>query len=589
MTAIDLVIRSGSVVDGTGGQARTADVAISGGVVVEVGQVSGTGHREISADGALVTPGWVDLHTHYDGQVTWDNFLAPSSWHGVTTVVMGNCGVGFAPVHDGDRERLIELMEGVEDIPGTALHDGLKWDWNDFGEYLEAADRLPHDIDFGVYVPHDPLRVYVMGDRGARRQEATEDEIAEMGRLAFEGVQRGALGFSTDRLGLHRTSRGEHPPAYGAAARECIAIAEAVGRGGKGILQLVSDFDDVDAEFAMLRGMVERSGLPLSFTLTYRYEDREQRRLRSLLAGIESANADGLRILGQVAPRSIGFLYGLDCMMNPFSANAVYQEIADLPLAEKVAIMKRAEFRDRLLANVTDKPDFRTGGNRLTKWDLMYELSDPPDYEPNPADSVAARAARAGRDPAEVAYDLLLADGGSGMIYVPSVNYPDGNLDVVKEMLEHRYTLPGLSDGGAHVESICDASFPTTLLAYWGRDRPRGRLDVPYIVKQQCADTAAFAGLRDRGVLAPGYRADVNVIDFEGLGLRRPHFQQDLPAGGKRLMQAATGYLHTIVAGVGTYEDGVATGALPGRLVRGDRPAPMVDAASGRRAARRSR
>jgi N-acyl-D-aspartate/D-glutamate deacylase len=579
MSEYDLVIRGGEVVDGTGSPSRTADVAVSDGVIAEVGKVSGSGRREIDADGALITPGWVDIHTHYDAQVTWDNCLAPSSWQGVTTVVMGNCGVGFAPVQDADHDRLIQLMEGVEDIPGTALHDGLTWGWNTFAEYLDAADRIAHDIDFGVYVPHDPLRLFVMGERGARREAATDEDIALMGQLARAGVEAGALGFSTDRIGIHTTSLGDHTPSYGASARECIGIAQAVGEAGTGVLHVVSDlnfpaFEEFGEEFDMLRTMVERSGLSLSFTLFYGHDDKERHRLRALLSLIESANADGLPIMGQVAPRAAGFLFGLQCTLNPFTTNSVFNEIAALSPSEQAARMSQSDFRRRLLANLSSEADFRVGGSLLSNWEFMFELSDPPNYEPDLADSLAARAAREGRSPEEVVYDILVKDDGKGMIYLPLINYGEGNLDAVKEMLEHPYTLPGLGDGGAHVGGICDASFPTTLLAHWGRNRERGLIDIPYLVKQQCADTAHFVGLADRGVLAPGYQADVNVIDLERLSARRPEVWTDLPGGAPRLMQKADGYVHTISKGIPIYENGSATGDLPGRLVRGRQPAP---------------
>jgi N-acyl-D-aspartate/D-glutamate deacylase len=582
MTKYSMVIRGGSVVDGTGRPERTADIAIAGGVIAEVGRVDGAGQREIDAHGAMVTPGWVDIHTHYDAQATWESQLAPSSWLGVTSTVMGNCGVGFAPVRDSDHDSLIELMEGVEDIPGTALHEGLEWGWNSFGEYLDALDRIPHDIDFGVYVPHNPLRLFVMGDRGAAGEPATDQDIAAMGRLARISIEQGALGFSSSRLEIHRTSKGDPTPSFGAEAKECIGIASALGgiprRGGDsaGALQIATDFYDLDGEFAMLRAMAEASGMPLSFALTYRHDDEEARLLRAVLARTEDANERGLAIVGQVSPRGIGVLYGLGCTLNPFSTNPVFGEIAHLTAAQKAQIMRDPGFRQRLMENLTSDVEFRPGGRWLNLWHGMYEMGDPPNYEPRPNESIAARAEAENRAPEEVAYDTLLKDDGDAMLYIPSNNYRDGNLDVVREMLAHRLTLPGLSDGGAHVGTICDASTPTTLLEYWARDRPSARFDVPYVVKKQCADTARFVGLSDRGVLAPGYRADINVIDFQNLRVRRPVFHADLPAGGRRLMQRADGYLYSIVRGQTVYESGAATGALPGRLIRGRRPTPAA-------------
>ena len=569
MSEYDLVIRGGSVHDGTGSPARTADVGVRDGLIVEVGTISGKGAREIAADGALVAPGWVDIHTHYDAQATWESTLHPSSWHGVTTVVAGNCGVGFAPVREADHDTLSEIMEGVEDIPGTALHEGLRWGWESFAEYLDALAALDHDIDIGVYVPHDPLRLYVMGERGAAREDATDEDIELMGRLARFGIEAGALGFSTDRLAAHRTVAGDHTPAFGAAARECIGIALEAGKAGRGAMNLVSDFDLLDEEFDMMETMVTGSGMPMSFTLVARDWDNNKR-LRGLLARLESANARGVTIAGQVAARPIGVLYGLQCTLNPFSTNPAFRPIQDLSHTEQATIMRDPQFRARLLAGSSDEPDFRIGGLWLDSWHLMFELTDEPDYEPRPEDSLQARADRAGTTPAELAYDILLRDAGQGMIYVPLTNY-HGNLDVVREMIQHPNTLPGLSDGGAHVGAICDASFPTTLLQYWGRDRPYDRLDVPFLIEQQCSRTARFLGLNDRGVLAPGFRADINVIDFENLRVRRPEVHFDLPAGGRRLMQRADGYLHTFVRGTETYASGEATGALPGRLVRSGR------------------
>lgn len=574
MAAHELVVRGGTVVDGTGAPARTADVAVSDGVVVEVGEVTGTGTREVDADGALVLPGFVDIHAHYDGQSTWDNHLAPSSWHGVTTVVMGNCGVGFAPVRPSDHDLLIELMEGVEDIPGVALTEGLSWEWRTFAEFLDAVDRLPHDIDVGAQLPHGALRVHVMGERGARRDPATPQDIAEMGAIAKVAVEAGALGFTTSRTLNHRTSKGEPTPTLTAEADELVGIANAIGQAGTGVLQLVSDFIDLDTEFAMMRRMVAESGRPLSFSLVESPLAPDQ--WRTLLAKVDEANADGLPITAQVGVRAVGILLGLQCTLNPFMVNPVFAEIADLGPAERARAMAEPSFKERLLAAATDdKVRDRLGGRLIGSFDKMYVLGDPPDYEPAPSTSIGAEAARSGRAPEEVAYDVLAADGGANFLYLPFLNYAAGNLDSVGEMLVHPHTVPGLSDGGAHVGTICDGSFPTTLLAMWGRDRERGRIDLPTIAARHCRDTARTVGLHDRGMLVPGYRADLNVVDLDGLRLHRPEMHYDLPAGGKRLLQRADGYLHTFVAGHETYADGVATGALPGRLVRGAQPAPV--------------
>jgi N-acyl-D-aspartate/D-glutamate deacylase len=579
----DVVVRGGTVVDGTGGPARTADVAVNDGVVVAVGstaqgRVDGRGTREIDADGCLVTPGFVDIHTHYDGQSTWDSSLAPSSWHGVTTVVMGNCGVGFAPVRPSDHDRLIELMEGVEDIPGAALHEGLSWEWQSFPQYLDALETRPHDIDFAAQVPHGALRLHVMGERGARREQATEADIAEMGRIAADAIRAGALGFTTSRTLNHRTSRGDPTPTLTAAAPELAGIAECIGRTGQGVLQVVSDFIDVGAEFAILRQMVAASGRPLSVSVAQSPVKPDN--WIDVLEEVSRMNAEGLPTLGQVAARAVGVLLGPTCTLNPFMFNPVWREISALAPAEQARVMADPDFRTRVLAaqaEMTSKKGSSVLGGRLVeKYQLMYELGDPPDYEPRPEDSLAARAGREGRDGAELAYDICMADEGRSLIYLPSLNYAAGNLDAVGQMLAHPHTVPGLSDGGAHAGTICDVSFPTTLLSYWGRDRERGRMELAFLVSRQCRETARAVGLDDRGVLAPGYRADLNVIDFDALRVRRPEMRYDLPAGGKRLLQSAEGYLHTLVAGTEVYAGGRHTGELVGRLVRGPQAAPAA-------------
>jgi len=554
------------VLDGTGSAARTSDVAVTDGIVTGVGRVEGRAVQELDADGLLVTPGFVDIHVHYDGQATWDDRLIPSSWHGVTTVVAGNCGVGFAPVRPADHDRLIQLMEGVEDIPGAALHEGLPWTWQSFPEFLDALDDRPYDVDLATQVPHGAVRLHVMGERGAAREMATPDDVAAMATLARQGIEAGALGFSTSRTRNHRSSNGELTPTLTADADELIGIAIEIGRTGTGVLQVVSDFDDVDAEFGLFRSMAEASGRPLSFSLAGVVEASWRRQLELL----ERANAEGVPMRGQAAARAIGILLGLQCTLNPLLTNLVWRKISSLPVAEQVRIMADPAFKQRVL-------DAAAGQGRgvLSGFDRMFELGDPPDYEPDAATSIEARAAREGRDPLDLAYDLLIQDEGRTFLYGPIINWFDGSLDGVGEMLAHEHTVPGLSDGGAHVGTICDASFPTTLLSLWGRDRDRGRLELPYLVRQQTRDTAETVGLLDRGVLAPGYRADVNLIDFETLRPRRPEMRHDLPAGGKRLLQRADGYVATVVKGQVTYEAGQPTEALPGRLIRGGRPAPV--------------
>jgi N-acyl-D-aspartate/D-glutamate deacylase len=567
MAEFDLVVRGGTLVDGTGAPGRRADVAVSGGRITEVGHIDGRGAREVDADGALVLPGFVDIHTHYDGQAMWDSSLTPSAWHGVTTLVMGNCGVGFAPVRPDDHDRLIELMEGVEDIPGTALHVGLDWSWDSFPAYLDALDRRPRDVDIATQVPHGPLRLHVMGERGANREPATADDIAAMAALATEAVRAGALGFTTSRTVNHKSSRGEYTPSLTAAADELVGIASALGALGTGVLQVISDFDDPAAEFALLRSMAESSGRPLSVSLMQSHVTPDT--WREILSRLEVANAEGLVIRAQVGARGIGVVLGLSCRLHPFAACPSFAPLRDLAPSEMARRMADPELRARVLAEAATTP-----AGLLIRYEAMFELADPPDYEPEPSASIAARAAQQGRLPAELAWDLLRADHGSALLYAPVMNYSAGNLDAVGEMLTHPNTVPGLSDGGAHVGTISDASFPTTLLAHWGRDRTRGRIDLPLLVARQCRATTAAVGLLDRGIVAPGYRADLNVVDPATVRVRRPQMVADLPAGGHRLLQGADGYLHTFVAGTETYAGGQATGARPGRLIRGAQPDP---------------
>jgi N-acyl-D-aspartate/D-glutamate deacylase len=574
----DLLVRGGTVIDGTGAAPRTADVAVRNGLITAVGdaarggRVDGRASRVIDAGGLVVTPGFVDIHAHYDGQATWDERMTPSSWHGVTTVVVGNCGVGFAPVRPSDRGRLVELMEGVEDIPGAVLDEGLSWEWESFGSFMDAVGRRSFDMDVALQVPHGALRLNVIGERGAARESATEDDIAQMAAMARAAVEAGALGFTTSRTLNHRTSRGEPTPTLTAGADELVGIARAIGTTGQGVLQVVSDFADIEVEFGIFRRMAAESGRPLSFSLV-QLPDGRWRRLLDLLS---EANAGGVAMSAQVAARAIGLLVGLQCTVHPFVGNAAFQEIAGLPLGDQVAALSDPRFKERVIAAAHARlADGSRGAGRLQRLlDGTYELTDPPDYEPDPATSIGRRATAAGHDAVETIYDLMLDDGGEAMFYVPLISYDDGNLDAIGEMLAHPHTVPGLGDGGAHVGTICDASFPTTLLTWWGRDRANGRLDLPYLVQQQTRDTARTVGLFDRGVIAPGYRADLNLIDFEHLAARRPEISYDLPAGGRRLVQRADGYVATIAAGQVTYEQGEPTGALPGRLIRGPQAAP---------------
>jgi N-acyl-D-aspartate/D-glutamate deacylase len=561
----DLVVRGGTVVDGTGAERRAADVAVDDGRVTSVGDVPGAGREELDATGQLVTPGWVDVHTHYDGQVTWDPLLTPSSWQGVTTVVMGNCGVGFAPVKPDRHDWLIALMEGVEDIPGTALAEGISWGWESFPEYLDVLDRLPHALDVAAQVPHGALRGYVMGDRGAEHTEVpTTDEIETMGRLAADGIRAGALGFTTSRTVNHRSSDGRPTPSLTATADELLGIARGVGATGMGVLQLVADLVDLDGEFALVRAMAEVSGRPLSITTLSEVHRGDW---RALLAKITEAQADGVPIQGQVASRPVGVLMGLEGRLHPLVTSPTYQAIAALGLGERVARLRDPEVRATVLGELTN------GGLVFGSYDGIFPLGDPPEYDPGAERSIEAVATREGREAVDVALDVMLERDGRGLLYLPFANYADRDFATIREMLLHPHTVPGLGDAGAHCGMICDGSMPTYLVSHWGRDVAEP-LPLEWLVSQQTRETAALVGLHDRGVLAPGYRADLNLIDEQALGVLAPEMVQDLPAGGKRYIQRATGYRTTVVAGEVTFRDGESTGALPGKLIRGAQPAP---------------
>jgi N-acyl-D-aspartate/D-glutamate deacylase len=565
----DLVIRGGTLVDGTGTPARTGDVAVDGERIAAVGGQVGRGRREIDARGALVAPGWVDIHTHYDGQATWDPQLTPSSWHGVTTIVMGNCGVGFAPAAPDRHQWLIGLMEGVEDIPGTALAEGITWGWESFPEYLDALDRMPRALDVATQVPHGAVRAYVMGERGAKNEEATPDDIAGMAAIVREGIAAGALGFSTSRTMLHRAVDGEPVPGTFASEDELLGIGRAMGRG---VFELAADLAPEDPELAWMEKLSHETGLPVAFALLQ--NDADPGQWRRLLDATERAAARGAHVWGQVAVRPTGLLIGLQGEAHPFAVYRTYRELAGLPLAERVARMREPEVRRRILA---EEPQFP---NPLiayvqTAFHKLFPLGDPPCYEPAPDDSVAARAAREGRTPQEVAYDLLLQRDGRELLYLPLLNYAGFDLEPVREMLLHPHTVVSLGDGGAHCGLICDASAPTFLLTHWVRDRRRGaRLPLEHVVHRQTLHTARLYGFHDRGVLAPGWLADLNVIDLNALRLAPPEMVFDLPAGGRRLVQRATGYRVTLKRGTMTFENDTSTGRLPGRLVRGPQPAP---------------
>ncbi len=569
--AHDLVIRGGLVADGFGAEPVEADVAVEGDRIVEVGTVAGSGAEEIDAGGHLVTPGFVDIHTHYDGQATWDNFLAPSSWNGVTTAVMGNCGVGFAPVRPADHEELIELMEGVEDIPGSVLNEGIDWSWESFGEYLDALEKVDHDIDVCAQLPHGPLRLYVMGKRGADGDPATAADCAAMRELAREAMQAGALGFTTSRTLNHKTASGGPTPSLKAEADELEAIALGLSDAGSGVLELISDFwPDREHELDIVRQMVSSSGRPLSLSLGQSH--RAPDGWRAILGAVGEMAAEGLPVRAQVAPRPIGVLFGLQATLHPFVGHTAYRPIARESLDEQVRLMSTPEFRHDLLAEAPARAHLRVDYER------MFALGDPPVYEPAPDTSIAALAGRRGIEPAELALELLVADGGRNFLFAPFSNYADLNLDACREMLADENTVIGLGDGGAHVGTISDASFPTFALAHWGRDRPNGRFELGWLVGQLTRRQAETVGLRDRGAVAAGLRADLNIIDFDRLACERPTMAYDLPAGGKRLLQRGRGYAATVVAGQVIARDDEPTGALPGRLVRGPRSDPRHQA-----------
>lgn len=563
---LDLVIRGGTVIDGSGGDPIEADVAIDGGKIVTVGAVAARGKEEIDARGKIVTPGFVDPHSHYDAQATWSSRITPSSWHGVTTTLIGNCGVGFAPCEPANRGLLVKLMEGVEDIPEPVLTEGLQWNWRSFPDFLDALAARPFDLDIATQVPHAAVRVHVMGQRGVDREPATEADAVAMARLAAEGIRAGALGFSTSRTINHKTKAGEHIPTLDAEEAELAVIARSLPNGW---LQVISDFDEPEPEFAMLRRLVEQSGRPMAITILQR--DAVPEEWRRITGWIAEAHRSGLPMLGQVLTRPTGIILGFEISQNPFLGRPGYDAIADLPFADKIAELRRPERRAAILAEDTDDYGLR---RRVRRWDRVFPMADPPNYEPSPEDSIAALAARMGRDPAELAYDMLLENNGKTLLYRPLSNYAYGNLDTVHDMLDHDATIVGLGDGGAHVGILSDASALSTMLTHWTRDRKGERFSLPWAVKRITRDSAQAIGLLDRGVVAEGYKADLNVIDYDRLRVRVPEVVYDLPAGGRRLIQRADGYDVTIVSGSPVTRNGEATGALPGRLVRGAQPGP---------------
>lgn len=574
----DLVVRNGTVVDGLGGQPFVGDVAVRDGVIAEVGRVDGSGAAEarhvIDAAGLLVTPGFVDLHTHYDGQSIWSDRLNPSSAHGVTTALMGNCGVGFAPCRTADHEVLVDLMAGVEDIPGVVMTDGLPWTWETFPEFMDAVGARQHDIDVAAFLPHSPLRVYVMGQRGVDREQATPADLARMRELAREATEAGALGFSSSRLTTHRTRTGARIPSYGAAYTEILEIGRGVADGGGGLIQFVPDLPD-GAYQPVLQQVFDAAtdaGLPVTFTLLI--GNAGEPLWHDAITMVEKANSSGAAITAQVFPRPIGLMVGLDLSINPFVLYPSYREIADLPLAERVAEMRKPAVRQRILADHASIVPVNPIAYLAQSWQWTYPLGDDADYEPDPSKSVAARAEARGVSPVEEAYDRLLDDDGHAILLDALANFRDNSLDTVGDLMRRDDVVLGLGDGGAHYGMICDSSFPTYVLTHWARDRTSGRLSVAEAIRELTSTPARTAGLDDRGRIAVGYKADLNVIDHERLRLHKPVVNYDLPAGGRRLDQTADGYVATIVSGEIIAENGKPTAARPGRLVRGRQPAP---------------
>ncbi len=562
MAEASLIIRGGTLVDGTGGAPFEADLVISKGRIAAIGRnlTVPRGTPELDARGHLVTPGFVDIHTHYDAQATWTSEILSSSLHGVTTALLGNCGVGFAPCRPESRDMLVKLMEGVEDLPEVVLTEGLPWNWESFPEYLNALEARPYDMDIATQVPHAALRVHVMGRRGFEREPATAEDRAEMARLAREGIAAGALGFSTSRAIAHKTLAGEPTPTLGAAEIELAEIAAGLGGGW---MQLISDFDDpAEEEWERLMRIARIAQRPMTFSLLQR-ESRPDF-WRWILQQVSAANAEGIQVTGQVMGRPVGLMFGWELSQHPFLTRAGFREVAHLPISERVAALRDPGRRARILAEPTEA----ALQARLNNYARIYKLT--PDYEPPPEASVLEQAKRLGRDPEDLCYDWMLEEEGRAILNRPLLNYADGNLDAIREMVTHPHTLMGLGDGGAHVGYICDASAPTHMLTHWARDRARGgRLPVEFVVKRLAADNAQALGLHDRGRLAVGLRADINVVDFDKLAIERPNMRYDLPAGGKRLVQGARGYRATLCAGEIVHEHGQATGALPGRLIRG--------------------
>ena len=563
----DLVIRGASIVDGSGEPAYTGDLAITNGTIEQVGGRAGAGRREIDADGCLATPGWVDIHTHYDGQATWDPYLSPSTWHGVTTAIMGNCGVGFAPVKPERREWLIKVMEGVEDIPGTVLSEGIQWDWESFPEYLDALDRRPKALDIGAQIPHSAVRAYVMGDRGIHHDEASPKDLQAMRQIVREAMQAGAVGFSTSRTFLHKYDERKYPPGTFATDEEISSLGAVLGEVGHGVFQMTANHPAMEAELPWLEHLARHNRLPVLFNL--QQTDAAPDVWKQITRTLDRARDAQIPLMAGISGRPLGILFSWESTLHPFIAHPTFMALQDLPFAQRIERLRDPEVRTRIMSEERGLLD-RRAQTLFNSFHKIYRLGSDPDYEPLPEESVAAMASRSGRPPLEIVYDLMLENDGKAILYYPSFNYSYENLDHLHELMQHANTVNSLSDGGAHCGYICDVSLPSFMLSFWTRDRKRGPLlPLEHVVKRQTLDTASIYGLHDRGLLRAGYKADVNIIDPKAIRIHCPEMVFDLPAGGRRLVQRADGYLATLVNGLPIFEMGEATGALPGQLLRG--------------------